>query len=315
MAVQLNTWHPGNMSSFGMRIFDSVGRVLRSPHYRHNPRQVMRRLGRVFAPRRSGLQTVELPWGVSLKVDVDEFIGASIWATGVHDLAVSEAIWRVLSPGETAVDAGANVGYTMSLMALRVGRDGAVMAYEPHRGLFDLLKHNTNLLSQNEHACVPQLFALALSDHEGSSTLITDKDWETHHGLGYLAESSGTPAGAIPVQTRRLDDQAAGDISLLKLDVEGHEAQILRGASRLLKDKQIKTVIYEERVGVNGPSHKVLAEAGYALFALDSRLSGPFLTKLGTPRVTPSPDFLATRAPDEIVRRFDSSGWQIFRRR
>ena len=276
----------------------------------------MRRVGRAFTPRRSGLQTVTLPWGVPLKVDVDEFIGASIWTTGVHDLAVSEAIWRVLSPGETAVDAGANVGYTMSLMALRVGREGTVVAYEPHPGLFDLLKHNTGLLSHNEHACVPQLFPLALSDHEGSSALITDKDWDTPHGLGYLADSAETPAGGIPVETRRLDDLVtSGNVSLLKLDVEGHEAQILRGASRLLKDKQIKTIIYEERVGVNGPSHKVLAEAGYALFALDSRLSGPFLTKLGTPRVTPSPDFLATRVPEEILRRFDSPGWQIFRKR
>lgn len=304
------------MSSFSMRIFDSVGRVLHSPHYRHNPRQVLRRLRRAFAPRRSGLQTVTLPWGVRLKVDVDEFIGASIWTTGVHDLAVSEAIWRVLSPGETAVDAGANVGYTLSLMALRIGRQGAVMAYEPHPGLFELLKHNTDLLSRDEDTCVPQLFPLALSDHDGSAALVTDKDWDTHHGLGYLADSPETPAGGIPVETRRLDESVtSGNISLLKLDVEGHEAQILRGASRLLNDKQIKTVIYEERVGVNGPSHKVLAEAGYALFALDSRLSGPFLTKLGTPRVTPSPDFLATTAPEEILRRFDAPGWQIFRRR
>ncbi len=297
-----------------MRIFDSVGRVLHSPHYRHNPRQVVRRLGRVFAPRRSGLQTATLPWGVRLKVDVDEFIGKSIWATGVHDLAVSEAIWRVLRPGETAVDAGANVGYTMSLMALRVGRAGTVMAYEPHPGLFELLKHNTELLSQNKDACVPELFPLALSDHDGSAALVTDKDWD--HAFGYLADSPETPAGGIPVQTRRLDGLVtSGTVSLLKLDVEGHEAQILRGASRLLKDKQIRTVIYEEMVGVNGPSHKVLGDADYALFALDSRLSGPFLTKLGTPRVTPSPDFLATTAPEEILGRFNAPGWQIFRRR
>ena len=155
-----------------------------------------------------------------------------------------------------------------------------------------------------------------MSNHEGSSALVTDKDWNTHHALGYLADAADIAGDGIPVKTRRLDDLVISDnISLLKLDVEGHEAQLLRGASRLLQDKQIKTVIYEERVGVNGPSHKVLAEAGYALFALDSRLSGPFLTKLGTPRVTPSPDFLATRAPEEILRRFDSPGWQIFRRR
>jgi FkbM family methyltransferase len=262
------------------------------------------------------LQTVTLPWNVRLQVDVDEFIGESIWTTGVHDLAVSEAIWRVLSPGETAVDAGANVGYTMGLMALRVGREGAVLAYEPHPGLFNLLKHNTELLTRDAGACVPQLFPLALSDHHGNAALVTDKDWDTHHGLGYLADSPETPSGGIPVETRRLDEAvAASEISLLKLDVEGHEAQILRGASRLLKARQIRTVIYEERVGVNGPSHKVLAEAGYALFALDSRLSGPFLTKLGTPRVTPSPDFLATTQPEGILRRFEAPGWEIFRRR
>jgi FkbM family methyltransferase len=299
-----------------MRIFDSVRRVMYSPHYRHNPRQVVRRLGRAFMPRRSGLQTVMLPWGVQLEVDVGEFIGASIWATGVHDLAVSEAIWRVLNPGETAVDAGANVGYTMGLMALRVGREGSVLAYEPHPGLFNLLKHNTELLTRDPGACVPQLFPLALSDHDGRAAHDTDKECDTHHGLRYLAESPDGASEGIPVETRRLDETVtAGEISLLKLDVEGHEAQILRGASRLLAEKQIRTVINDARVGVNGPSHKVLADAGYALFALDSRLSGPFLTKLGTPRVTPSPDFLATTEPQEILRRFEAPGWEIFRRR
>src|SRR6185503_10039695 len=100
-----------------------------------------------------------------------------------------DAIWRVLCPGETAIDAGANVGYTMGLMALQVGRQGSVMAYEPHPGLFQLLKHNAGLLARDKNACVPKLFQLALSDHDGSAALVTDKDWETHHGLGYLAES------------------------------------------------------------------------------------------------------------------------------
>ena len=301
-----------------LRFYNSIKRVLSLPHYRYNPRQVLTRLTRAVRPQSAGLQTITLPWGIELRVNRNEFIGGSIWATGVHDLAVSEAICRTLRPGDTAVDAGANIGYMMGIMALRVGKSGRVLCFEPHPGMFESLQHNADLLSSKESAAEPELFRLALSARSGQSELVTDEDWETHQGLAHLDDSAGALEGqtATVVDTRRLDDVVGDtDIALLKLDVEGHEADVLLGASRLLAERRIRTVIYEERGGMRGPSHQILSDAGFTLFYLDSRRKGAFVAPLRTPRITPAPDFLATLVPDEIVGRFSSPGWQLFRGR
>jgi FkbM family methyltransferase len=296
----------------------SLKRLLTAPYYRHNPRQVLVRLLRALRPSRDDPETLVLPWGIPIRVSKDEFIGRSIWATGVHDLAVSEAIWRTLRPGDTAVDAGANIGYMTGLMALRVGSRGKVLAFEPHPELFDCLRYNSLLYADSTLACQPELYDIALSDRNGNAALQIDNDWERHHGVAHLANESppSNDVTTIDVQTRRLDDIAnVEEISLLKLDVEGHETNVLAGASRLLAERKIKTVIYEERGGMAGPSHEVLSNAGFTLFYLDSNRAGAFIAPLRTPRITPAPDFLATLDPEETRRRFSDGGWQLFRRR
>ena len=52
------------------------------------------------------------------------------------DLISCEAIWRLLDEGELALDVGANIGYMTSLMAARLGKNGRVIAFEPHPVLF-----------------------------------------------------------------------------------------------------------------------------------------------------------------------------------
>src|ERR1051326_7108633 len=77
------------------------------PEYVFRPRQILRR----FAIRPKGADDtaeVLLPWGLPFRIRPQEVLGRAIWNTGVYDLAVSEALWRLTRPGETAVDAGAN---------------------------------------------------------------------------------------------------------------------------------------------------------------------------------------------------------------
>jgi FkbM family methyltransferase len=303
-----------------LRKLRSITHIFSEPHYRHNPRWLLTRIRRSLRPEQPGLKTVTLPWGVELRVNPDEFIGASIWATGVHDIAVSEALWRLVDDGDTAVDAGANIGYMTSIMAVRAGPRGRVLAFEPHPVLFQQLRHNAALLSAHESICKPELYQVGLSDRGGRALLVTDREWDRHQGLAHIDHSVHTgeherPTGtATEVELERLDD-IVGDqpISVLKVDVEGHEAEVLRGASRLFDTQRVKTVIYEERSGIRGASHQILSDAGYTVLQLDSNLAGPLVTKWRTKRIRPAPDFLATLAPDEIERRFKTPGWQLFK--
>jgi FkbM family methyltransferase len=51
---------------------------------------------------------------------------------GVYDLPVTETLWRLTELGDLGVDAGANIGYTASVLAVRAGPAGLVVAFEPH---------------------------------------------------------------------------------------------------------------------------------------------------------------------------------------
>src|ERR687886_1998553 len=101
---------------------------LDKPEYFFRPTQLIQRLRQhlIHKTPSGEFEKIRLPWGVDIRVRPTETIGSSICRLGVYDLTVSEVIWRLLEPGEQAVDVGANIGYMTSLMAARVGKTGNV---------------------------------------------------------------------------------------------------------------------------------------------------------------------------------------------
>src|SRR6476659_2673104 len=96
---------------------------LNKPEYFFRPIQLLRRVVRSRAglqSRRGRREMLHLPWGHEIQFRIDENVGFSLWHLGVYDLVVSEALWRLVHPGEDdAIDAGANLGYMTSLLAAR----------------------------------------------------------------------------------------------------------------------------------------------------------------------------------------------------
>lgn len=138
------------------------------PEYFFRPRQIFTRLRRSLsrAPV-SDTRLVVLPWGSPIRIRPEEVIGRAIWHQGVYDLNVSECLWRVLEPGEHAVDVGANVGYMTSLMATRVGGRGMVVAIEPHPEIFDELQANATRWMDADNTGEIQLHRCALGESRG----------------------------------------------------------------------------------------------------------------------------------------------------
>ena len=84
------------------------------------------------APR-SGYTPLPVAWGISVIADPAKMIGRSLFTTGIYDLAVSEVLARLIEPGDTVVDAGANVGYMTLLAGVAAGssRTRAVVGAAP----------------------------------------------------------------------------------------------------------------------------------------------------------------------------------------
>src|ERR1700682_4087610 len=100
----------------------AIGRLFK-PEYVYRPKQFYLRVVRGFR-RETRCVDLRLPWGTSIYVHPEHHIGRAIWHLGLYDLAVTEALWRLVDSGELAVDIGANIGYMTGVMAVRAGASG-----------------------------------------------------------------------------------------------------------------------------------------------------------------------------------------------
>ena len=144
------------------------------------------------------------------------------------------AVLGRLAPGDRAVDVGANKGAYLYWMRRAVGSGGSVYAFEPQPGLARYLEAARKRMRW-ENVVVREV---ALSDSAGRRVLHVP-GWENSPGASLEAhEVAASDAGstAREVETDTLDHQleGAGRIALIKVDVEGHELAVFRGATRIL---------------------------------------------------------------------------------
>lgn len=248
-------------------------------------------------------------WGGMFQVSPRETIGKSLWQTGIYDLTVSEVLWRLTPRGGVAVDVGANLGYTSVLLAKRVGDAGRVVAYEPNEELSDRLHGN---LVRNQVADRVELRGCALSERPGTGRFIVPESAEANEGLGRLAEGDDQGMGKT-VELSSIDhDFPTDDIDVLKIDVEGHEAAVLRGAERSLREGRTRHVVFEEHEGPTSETCQLLQSWGYELRQLGWSLPGPVMERLGGPRLCKTyepPSYLATRDLAAATKAMNAPGW------
>jgi FkbM family methyltransferase len=137
---------------------------------------------------------------------------------------VLSALAGQLARGRTFLDVGANIGS----VALPVARLAAhVIAIEAHAGLAQLLAENA---SDNGLANVEVIHAAAAA--EAGTLNFPTAPFDTIGNFGGIGFGDHFPLQAVPAVT--LDSVAPADIAVVKIDVEGHEPQVLAGASHLL---------------------------------------------------------------------------------
>ena len=221
----------------------------------------------------------------------------------------------LVNPG-VIIDAGANIGYMTNLMATRAGKTGTVHAFEPHPVVGQRLRDNVAALPKDRTATV-QVHPVALSDKPGTAKLVLPKNFVDNEGIGYLAsDTSDSGAQGYDVPTVTLDELfPSSHFDVMKMDVEGHEAGVLRGATRMLREHAIRHIVFEEHDGPASEPCKILQAAGYTLFQVGWHLRGLILADLSAPRVCKTyeaPSYLATLEPSDAVLAAKPSGWQIF---
>lgn len=169
--------------------------------------------------------------GMKMELRMDEWFCRSIYFNA-FDILCSRVVFESLRRGSVFVDVGANLGYYSLGANRRVGDDGQVFAFEPNPATLARLRRNVDL----SQAKGIKIFDCALSDAPGQCLLHVPPDPEMH-GHASLKNQDWTGDQTVAVSVRRLDDLLADELSRLdtiKIDAEGSELAVLRGAERLV---------------------------------------------------------------------------------
>jgi hypothetical protein len=157
---------------------------------------------------------------------------------------------------------------------------------------------------------------LALSDRPGQGELAVGPLFERNMGLAALRGEAAPAEGeqTVKVEMATLDEVLGRKrVGLLKIDVEGHEPAVLRGAQRLLEEGRVRDLVFEDHEPYPSPATQLLEGAGYRLFALDNDLLGIVLLapqdRQDAP-AWPGPSYLATRDPERAVARMRPRWWR-----
>jgi FkbM family methyltransferase len=156
-----------------------------------------------------------------------------------------KAMFDCICPGDCVWDVGANIGLYSELFAAAVGSAGAVVSFEPSPDCVAAVEARRQASSSG---AAWQVVGAALSDEDGWAWLSV-AEGNTAPG-NHLADRPGN--ATIQVQKFRADSVIAAGYpapSVIKIDVEGFEGEVLDGMEDLLASRSVKAVCAEIHFG------------------------------------------------------------------
>jgi FkbM family methyltransferase len=197
-----------------------------------------------------------------------------------YEPGATSILLATLEPGQVFVDVGANAGYFTVLAALRVGAAGRVFSFEPNPSVRTQLAHHVRI---NDLSNRVRIVDVALADRCADDVPFFVSCWPENDGVSSLTPSPDTVSrgglrsdATIPVRVRTFDEWAAPmslpPIDLMKIDVEGAEAQVLAGMRETLGRRPPRRIICETMPASDAAN--LLRAQGYEQSMLDEISGG-----------------------------------------
>ena len=217
-----------------------------------------------------------------------------------------DRIEPLISKEDIIFDIGANMGIIANWFA---HRSKQVYAFEPHPDNISTIKSQKKLRNINNLT----LYDIALGDKESKMQLHV-KGFHGHHSLGDVDNSP--TIGKIEVNVRKLDD-VFGELNIakihfMKIDVEGFEADVLNGASKLLNDKKINYILFELQDTIlnsiqrtSSEVFQILFTAGYQIIDLNGNLMS------NSSSAIPNGDYLACLDGLDAAKKLAQSTFEL----
>ena len=178
------------------------------------------------------VQEIQLWPGTRFCVDLRDRVHRQMWFAS-YEPHVTQALSAILRPGDTFLDVGAHIGYHSVFAAGIVGPEGRIFAFEPDP------KVHARLASNLAPFANARALPCAVSDRQ--TQMEFERSWDCQEsGWGALTSVRDFKKGEhIAVQAVSLDSWCEKSdvraIRAVKIDAEGSEGTVLRGAQRVLR--------------------------------------------------------------------------------
>jgi FkbM family methyltransferase len=197
----------------------------------------------------------------------DRGISRTLLLFGERELEHKTMLERVLRPGMTVLDIGANIGYYALMELALIQPGGTLIAVEPSPSNVVLLKRN---LALNGHAEI-EVHQAAISDQAATRPFFMSEmsNLNTFHNIGSGAQH--LKGDTIDVTTTTVPAVMRGrPLDLIRMDVEGHEVEVLSGLLPAVERGEMRPmIIFETHLSRYTPAHDMtpvlrrLFSAGY----------------------------------------------------
>lgn len=213
--------------------------------------------------------SVDTQHGPMFVLSGDTVIGRSLRFYGEFSGEEIISISRLVVPGSLALDIGANIGVHTLTLARAVGPEGHVVSLEPQRHCHQVLCANVVTNGLTNVDCIR-----AAAGQSSGVCHIPDMPPQTRMNFGATTISAGSAAPqSVEVPLVALDDLKVPALpcSFIKIDAEGHEIEVLKGADRLIRTHG--PTLYVEAHSIENLRDMIglfSRYPGYALYAHDT---------------------------------------------
>lgn len=193
--------------------------------------------------------------------ETDRYVGRSLDLYGEFSEGETELFRQLIKPGDTVVDAGANIGAFTLVFSRLVGDAGLVFAVEPQRQLY-LQLCGTMALNMISNV-LPSCMALGVRQAQVVVPWFDLREAGNVSGLELGRHKEGELVPIVPLDALQVGERG---VQFIKADVEGMERQLLEGGEALIS--KCKPILYVEndRGDKSKPLIQWLTDHGYRMW-------------------------------------------------
>ena len=167
----------------------------------------------------------------------DAYVGRSLELYGEFSDLEAGLLQSLIKPGDTVIEVGANIGAHTLHLSKRVGPEGRVIAFEPQQLVHGILVEN-----MEQNGCTNVQAICAGAGDRAGVIVVPPSDYAKPGNFGAVELRAAGQGHTVPLMT--IDSLQLDGLALLKVDVEGMESAVIRGAVETIR--RLRPVLYLE---------------------------------------------------------------------